>query len=264
MGNNNSCMSIQLKGGLGNMMFQIASAYATSIRDEKCFYCDVNMHIIPHKHYSYYIDNIFRKVTFQDKENINFYYSEPNFSFSGIPSHQGNVEISGYFQSEKYFINSRNEILELFEPDEKTKIKIDSFFEQFKEIPTCSIHVRRGDYINAQNYHCLQELEYYKNSINLIGDNNHFLIFSDDISWCIENFSFLKEKTFISSFLDYEQLYLMSLCNHNIITNSTYSWWGAWLNKNENKKVVSPKNWFGPANQHLETKDVYCQDWYII
>ena len=74
----------------------------------------------------------------------------------------------------------------------------------------------------------------------------------------------LKNKHFIEGDADYENLYLMSMCNHNIIANSSFSWWGAWMNKNENKKIISPKDWFGIKNKHINTKDVYGNNWIII
>ena len=158
------------------------------------------------------------------------------------------MEISGYFQSEKYFKKFRNEVLELFEPDSITENKIKEFFSNFNNIETCSIHVRRGNYVDLKNYHFLQDIEYYKNSIDIIGSNIHFLIFSDDIDWCKENFSFLENKTFIDNFLDYEQMYLMSLCSNNIISSSTFSWWGAYFARQRTPKKDSfvacfPKNW---------------------
>jgi hypothetical protein len=87
------------------------------------------------------------------------------------------------------------------------------------------------------------------------------LIFSDDINWCIENFDFIKNKTFISGNSDFFDLYLMSMCNNNIIANSTFSWWAAWLNINKDKKVICPKIWFGINYSHFDTSDIYCIDW---
>jgi hypothetical protein len=256
---------IELIGGLGNMLFQIATTYSLSLRDNKEFFCDSNMTIIPHHHYSHYKDNIFRKIKFKNNvEDLDSFYSENGFNYNPIPKFTGNVRLRGYFQSEKYFLDYRNEILDLFEPNEETKIKIDDFFSEFSNKRTCSIHVRRGDYVGIQNYHCLQEIDYYKKSIEMIGIDTTFLIFSDDIDWCKDNFYFLDNKIFITGFSDHEQLYLMSICNDNIIANSTFSWWGAWMNKNDNKKVISPKKWFGDSNQHLNVKDVYCNNWLII
>jgi hypothetical protein len=115
--------------------------------------------------------------------------------------------------------------------------------------------------LGLQNYHPIQTIEYYQNAIKIIGEENHFVIFSDDIKWCEENFNFLKNKTFISGNTDYEDLYLMSMCKHNIIANSTFSWWGGWLNCNIDKKVIIPSKWFGISNSHLNTNDLYCNKW---
>ena len=90
----------------------------------------------------------------------------------------------------------------------------------------------------------------------------NFIIFSDDIKWCKNNF--IGDKfTFIEGEKDYIDLWLMSLCNHNIIANSSFSWWGAWLNQNPNKKVIAPINWFGPEKK-LNPKDIYCKNWIKI
>ena len=255
---------IRLMGGLGNMMFQISTAYATSLRYNKSFFCDNVMSIIPHKHHSYYTNNIFRNINFIEKDEEYHFYNEGDFSYHEIPKIEGNVELSGYFQSGKYFVNFRNEVLELFSPDEETKNKIDSFFNEYKKIETCSIHVRRGDYVYLKDFHENQTLEYYIDSVKHFSDDCLFLIFSDDINWCEENLNFIKNKIFIYDFLDYEQLYLMSLCNHNIIANSTFSWWGAWLNKNKNKKIICPKKWFGDSNSHINSSDIYCETWITI
>lgn len=255
---------IQLMGGLGNMMFQIATAYATSLRYNKSFFCDKVMSIIPHKHYTYYKDNIFKKINFIDKNEKYYFYNEGDFSYHEIPNIEGDVELSGYFQSEKYFSDFRNEVIELFLPDDNTKNKIDSFFKDYNNINTCSIHIRRGDYVGLKDYHENQSIDYYKESVQHFGEDCLFLIFSDDVNWCKENFNFIENKIFIENFLDYEELYLMSLCKNNIIANSTFSWWGAWLNKNENKKIICPKKWFGDSNSHINSSDIYCNKWIII
>ena len=261
MESNKENITIQIMGGLGNMMFQIATSFATSLRDNKNFYGDVNMDIVPHLHYKDYQDNILRKVSFKSKSDINHLYNERNFSFDEIPPTTGNTELKGYFQSEKYFKDYRNEILNLFEPNNETKNKIDVFFDSFKNKSTCSIHVRRNDYIHLTNYHHLQDIEYYKLSVDIIGNEKEFLIFSDDIKWCKENFNFIENKIFIEGFKDFEEIYLMSKCENNIIANSTFSWWGAWLNKNKNKQVIIPSKWFGVLNSNLNTDDLYCDKW---
>jgi hypothetical protein len=253
-------ISVRLMGGLGNMLFEISTAYATSIRDNKEFVCSTINMSIPHKPYTEYINNIFRKITFSGI-TVEPYFGEYGFHYTKIPKVINDGMLSGYFQSEKYFINYRENILNLFEIDEVTKDYLLSKYGDILNKDTCSIHVRRGDYLGLPEYHPVLNLEYYKNSINIIGDDKHYLIFSDDINWCEENFKFIKNKTIISDNLDYQDLYLMSFCKNNIIANSSFSWWGAWLNNNINKKVIIPKLWFGPNYSSYNTNDLYCQDW---
>jgi hypothetical protein len=254
-------VSTRLMGGLGNIMFQIASAYSVSLRDNKEMICDTRDMVIPHKPYTFYAENILRKVKFSDSIMNQIHINEVGFHYVQIPKLKGNVKLIGHFQSEKYFIDHKNEILDLFEIDEKTKTNLLEKYGDIINQDTCSIHVRRGDYLKFPNHHPIQSISYYENAIKIIGEEKHFIIFSDDIKWCEENFNFLKNKTFVSGNMDYEDLYLMSMCKHNIIANSTFSWWGAWLNKNKNKQVIIPSKWFGIFNLHSNTNDLYCDKW---
>ena len=254
-------VSSRLMGGLGNMLFQIAVAYSVSLRDNKKIICDTRDMVIPHKPYTFYTKNIFRKIKFTSEIPNQKYIGEYGFQYYPIPKLEGNIKLIGYFQSEKYFLEYRDELLDLFEIDEKTKLNLLEKYGNIINQETCSIHVRRGDYLGLPNHHPIQSINYYKDAIGIIGEEKHFVIFSDDIKWCEENFNFLKNKTFVSGNLDYEDLYLMSMCNHNIIANSTFSWWGAWLNRNLNKKVIIPSKWFGISNSHFNTNDLYCDKW---
>jgi len=254
-------VSSRLMGGLGNMLFQIAVAYSVSLRDNKKMICDTRDMVIPHKPYKFYTKNIFRKIKFTSEIPNQKYIGEYGFQYYPIPKLEGNIKLIGYFQSEKYFLEYRYELLDLFEIDEKTKLNLLEKYGNIINQETCSIHVRRGDYLGLPNHHPIQSINYYKDAIGIIGEDKHFVIFSDDIKWCEENFNFLKNKTFVSGNLDYEDLYLMSMCNHNIIANSTFSWWGAWLNRNVNKKVIIPSKWFGISNSHFNTNDLYCDKW---
>lgn len=253
-------VSVKLMGGLGNMLFQIATSYATSIRDNKEFICSTNDMQIPHKPYTEYVNNIFRKLKFS---NLTFgpYFNEIGFHYNKIPTIINDGTLSGFFQSEKYFKDYRNEILNLFEIDDVTYSDLVRKYGELINKDTCSIHVRRGDYIGLSEYHQVLDMEYYINSVNRIGEEKHYLIFSDDINWCQDNFNFIKNKTIIKNNLDYQDLYLMSLCKNNIIANSSFSWWGAWLNINNNKTVIIPKNWFGVRYSNHNTNDLYCDDW---
>jgi hypothetical protein len=99
--------------------------------------------------------------------------------------------------------------------------------------------------------------------VKKVGMDKKFLIFSDDIQWCKQNFPEMKNFVYIEGQKDYEDFLLMSLCNHNIICNSSFSWWAAWINQNSNKIVIAPKKWFGPAYSHFDTKDLYCDGWIL-
>jgi hypothetical protein len=258
-------VSCRLMGGLGNYMFQISTAYSLSLRDGKEFICDYSDSTVPQKPYHTYTDNIFRKINFTDKLPSFVSFHEYGTEYNEIPKIDDNVKIFGYFGSEKYFKNYRNEILDLFEIDEKNKDELnEKYLDLINHPNSCSIHVRRGDYLNLQDYHKVQSIDYYINAYNEMGHDKKYLIFSDDLEWCKENFDFIENKVIIEGNTDYQDLYLMSLCKNNIICNSTFSWWGAWLNKNMDKKVIMPKNWFGTVYSHLSINDVICNEWVVI
>lgn len=255
-------VSIKLQGGLCNYLFQIATAYAYSKKHNKELFLVEEDSVKVHQHISSYKDNILNKITFSKKEPINWtVYKEPGFNYTEIPNIDGNVLLSDYFQSEKYFKDYENEIRYLFSYECEFS---DEIREILKNKNTCSIHVRRGDFLQYPNHHIVQSMNYYMKAIKQIGIDKTYLIFSDDISWCKENFNMLPNCVFVEGNKDYEDLLLMSMCNSNIIANSSFSWFSAWLNKNENKVVIAPKNWFGPAYSHYDTKDLYCEGWIKI
>ena len=257
-------ISTKLMGGLGNYMFQIATAYAVSLRDKKKLVCETYDIQSPQKPLTNYTGNIFSKIEFTNDLIPYIPYGEGPFSFREIPQVEGNLRLYGYFQSEKYFETYRQEIIELFEFGQETQQKIITKYKEVLEKKPTSIHVRRGEYVWLNDFHQNQDLDYYRNAIDIVGNDTDFLIFSDDISWCEENFEFVKNKTFVSGNEDFEELFLMTQCANNIIANSSFSWWGAWLNTNENKKVIAPHKWFGKSNSHIETKDLYCEKWIVI
>lgn len=256
-------VSTKLRGGLGNFMFRISAAYCLSLRDNKEFICDNTDIMAEHEKLYMYIENILRKIRFSNSLSLMFNYFEPHFHYSPIPKLNRSIKIIGSFHSEKYFIEYKEKILDLFEIDSKTKEKLIKKYLHLLDVDNCSIHVRRGDYLRLPHHHPIQPIDYYKNAIKIIGDK-HFLIFSDDINWCKQNFDFLKNKTFIVNNFDYEDLYLMSMCKNNIVANSSFSWWAAWLNTNINKKVVAPLNWFGTKKSGYNTKDLYFKEMVII
>lgn len=162
------------------------------------------------------------------------------------------LNIHGYLQDYKYFDNSVDYIRWLFSTEDK---------QEQKNI--CSIHVRRGDYINLPNHHPCCSMNYYNKSINFIKEKHkpvRFKIFSDDINWCKQNFHGV-EFEFVEGNDEVTDMLMMSECEHNIIANSSFSWWGAYLNNNPNKTVIKPKQWFGKALNDLNTDGYKLPDW---
>jgi hypothetical protein len=187
-------------------------------------------------------------------------YREPYFHFnSDVFNVDNNTNFIGYFQTEKYFQHCKNVVKSEFKFKEDTTQKVNEFIKNYKNNKLVSIHVRRGDYLVNPHIHPQPSLEYYNNSIEMLNDENTIFVFtSDDINWCKENF---KNKNIIYSEgnLIFDMC-LTSLCDDHIIANSTFSWWGAWLGKNPNKKIICPKVWFGEGNSHINTDDIYCDN----
>ena len=262
--NKNLNISLEIKGGLGNLLFQISTGYSCSLENNANFSVDVTNYYGFHKSLDNYKNNILRKVNFT-KQPLNLpLYNEKGFDYTELPKFETDVKLSGYFQSEKYFQKYKKEILDLFEIDELNsnilKTKYDDIFTNFE---TVSLHVRRGDYLHLQHVYFVLDLDYYRKCYECFGEEKMYLLFSDDPNWCRDNMDFIKNKQIID-LDDYLSLYLMSLCKDNIIANSSFSWWGAWLNRNESKTVLCPNNWFKNPDNILPTKDLYCSNWKII
>ena len=260
---NTNKVKVNLKGGLGNYLFQIASTYSYAKEFNKTPIFETETSVTVHKNIKYYNDNILKKISLITKDNLNYKhnYIERVFHYNKIPLFNDSVKLDGYFQSEKYFEKYTSEIRELFTFNIPHIIKkYDSFIHKNK----CSIHVRRGDYLKSPNHHPTQPIQYYLNAMKHFNNDTIYLIFSDDINWCKQNFPKNDKLIFIEGNKDYEDLMLMSMCQNNIICNSTFSWWAAWLNKNKNKKVVAPRRWFGSALSKNNTKDIYPKNWILL
>lgn len=254
-------------GGLGNYLFQIASAYSYGIEYNKKLILTINDSVKVHNHLSTYKSNILSNIEFYDYKNLNGYkiYNEKSFDYNFLEYLDGDVCLNGYFQSEKYFKKYEKEVRTLFSYPYEYLISIKEKYKNILLDKTCSIHVRRGDYLSKPEFHPTQSVEYYERAIELINDEFILLVFSDDIDWCKKNLMNLNKRTiFLHGNPDYEDLLLMSLCKSNIIANSSFSWWAAWLNNNSEKKVVAPSNWFGSSYNNHNTKDLYCDSWLII
>lgn len=180
-----------------------------------------------------------------------------------------NSYIKGNFQSERYFEFISSVIREEFEFKINLNAENINWKSKILNSNAISIHVRRGDYISLiqnQNKFSATSINYYEEAINYIKSkitNPVFFIFSDDINWAKQNIITNTETYFVDNNntpqTSYIDMQLMSLCKHNIITNSTFSWWAAWLNNNTNKIIIAPQQWF--ADISINSQDIIPQEW---
>lgn len=195
----------------------------------------------------------FIKKIFKNQAPSLLIYTEPDASFHPeVLNLPDNVYLKGYWQNERYFMDIRPRLLREFTPNMITDYTRRTA-NRIQRRPSVSLHVRRGDYVNnplTNKFHGLTPVEYYMQALEYVRKklaDPQLFVFSDDIKWCKSNLPFAKAAEFITGNPPEracEDLYLMSLCDSNIIANSSFSWWGAWLNENRNKTVVAPKSWF--------------------
>ena len=183
-------------------------------------------------------------------------YKEKFFHFDENVFNQGDfTDFDGYFQSYKYFEHIMPEIRKAFTFHSAIQMSALSLMHWPMDKEVVSIHVRRGDYLGIPDILPVCESEYFEEALTHFTDKEYtFVVFSDDIPWCKEAFGDAVYYSLSNS--PYVDMYTMSMCNHHIITNSTFSLWAALLNTKENKKVIAPKNWFGPKLASNDTKDL--------
>jgi hypothetical protein len=249
----------KIQGGLGNQLFQWAVTRNLSITHNTEYYFDLNQIGKSFPDVSsrgLELDKFKKLIINHQSYTPNLNRITDNYIFKEIGD---NTYLDGYWQSEKYFKENENIIRRELEIPDDVKSYLNEKYPFLTE-NTISIHVRRGDYVRLSNYHPIQSVKYYEDSYDIINDKNvNVAIFSDDIEWCekhliFDNIHYIKGESNIND------LYMMSLCNHNIISNSTFSWWGAWLNNNQNKKVIAPSLWFGDLLKH-PTTDIIPKEW---
>lgn len=269
---------IKILGGLGNQMFQYALYLALKEKyPNEILKIDTSCFRGYPLHNGYELKRIFgidsEEATFWDKLKIAYPYShyrswqifkrvlpkretmiveKNNEEFENRVFTKGkSCYYDGYWQNERYFKDIRDTILKVFEP----KVINPQSAELAKKIlakESVSIHVRKGDYVNNPIFKNICDIAYYQKAIGYIQNKincNYYCIFSNDIEWCKSNLSHLIPKDKVT-YIDwntgkdsYQDMYLMSCCKHNIIANSSFSWWGAWLNNNKGKIVLCPQKW---------------------
>lgn len=256
-------------GRCGNQLFQIAATIGIAAANNDtaifpkwyCNYTQKNM------------SSFFKNPIDENFDPIITYepYTERYFHYSPV-TYVGNINLHGYWQSYKYWEHCEELIKFYFEPAQFVVDNLKRKYEKKLSLKTCSIHVRKGDYVNNK-VHDVCDIHYYNSAIERMKKEKtieQFVVFSDNIKWCKEHFP--SDFTFIENNLlttgtesihrindtDIEELFLMSFCENNIISNSSFSWWGSYLNKNTEKTIIAPVRWFGTIE--LNSNDIYTKN----
>jgi len=287
---------IQIQGGIGNQLFQyatglsVAKYYETNLIINRTWFNNIpegstprellleklnihDTHVIyqntpsQHNRIKQLVFNFIGIGPLNFHEKSSFSYDEDIFNLH--LNKKSDLHLFGYWQSFKYFLNDRNMLKnQLFFWHKKLSDIEKKYWELILSPFSVSVHIRRGDYVHSKSaakIHGALSLEFYDNAIkkiiNLI-PNAHFFIFSDDINWCKSNlkgpyFTFIENGANNQSELS--DLFLMSECRHQIISNSSFSWWAAWLNHNPKKIVIAPDQWLKEKKVGLD--DLIPQDW---
>jgi hypothetical protein len=285
---------VNLTGGLGNQLFQYAFGKYLAISNNAILKLDVSSYENYEWHdYSlspFCIDeifaapeecnnykgfglNIFQRL-YRKIIGVNYLLVEDNFKFN--PDYKiktGPIYLNGYWQSENYFKEIESELRNNFKFKIPPSFENSELIKKMRQENAVSLHIRRGNYVNVNHVneiHGTSSLEYYNQAVKIISTkvlNPIFYIFSDDISWAKKNLNLDFETIFVDindAKSDYEDLRLMSTCKHNITANSTFSWWGAWLNTNSNKIVIAPKIWFNDKQLNNQTDYLIPAGWLRI
>lgn len=285
---------VRLQGGLGNQMFQYAFGRALSMRSGMKLYFDPSP-LNPRKNRGYQLDAFILSAKSADSGKIQslitphfairkklwkalkipFKYAdthvlEKNFPYDEeIASRRDPAYFDGYWQTEKYFSDCRETIREDFTFRDEEALRRHVQYNDVINSNSVSVHIRRGDYVKNPKYRkrlYVCKLEYYKNAIKYLNErfeNLTFYIASDDHKWVKDNFKLSEHVRLIESGDALSDFYIMSRCKHNVISNSSFSWWAAWLNPNKDKQVLSPNIWFNPCAQ-IDFRDIVPESWIKI
>jgi len=259
-------------GAIGNQLFQYAALYSVGKvnnyqikipKTEEHF--DEGTKRIQH-YFLNCFDNISAEILSEQDINLIKYKVEDGNAISynkDVFNAPDFTTLEGYFQSYKYFTNFEKDLKQQLVFKKSIKDKIDKKYNlDYKNFS--SVHLRCGDYIYRQNHHPVMNKDYYRKAFELLNCAN-YLVFSDSIDYAKNIFNEFKHINFLymENNHAFEDMYMMSNCKNNILANSSFSWWGAWLN--QDNKVIAPKNWLGPAyNGTWNLEDLIPKQWISI
>ena len=271
-------ITIEVMGGLGNQLFQIFTLISTSFDAEIPFYFENKPKPVIGDRILFYWDSFLTTLReYKQSEQAELLYREHGFEYTPIPSmnfpKDRNIKLFGYFQSYLYFHKNKEMLFRLINLNQQKQIILHKHKEHYFD-ECVSLHFRIGDYVNIQEHHPLLKIEYYKKAINELlhttnknnwkilcfYEKNDENIVQGHINELRKSFPLLEFESVNHTLQDWEQMLSMSLCQHNIIANSSFSWWGAYMNNNNNI-VYYPNVWFGPAQGTKVMKDMYPKNW---
>jgi hypothetical protein len=275
-------ITIKMMGGLGNQMFQYSIGRSLSLSSGVPLNLDLSFllrkDLGPNFVYrNYHLDLFGIEVDNSIKQLDYVYINEPkHHKFFGdifdrckyLLDTEYNVYLEGYWQTPKYFLNIEDDIRNQFKIEYKIDDLVSSeLLSEIKESNSVMINVRRTDYLDS-SFHIVLDKSYIERAMMEIKnrvENPKFFVFSDDIDWCIKNLNFpgiifVGKEHQGENFFTYFKL--MSSCKHFIISNSTFAWWSAWLGKNPDKIIISPKKWFSPDD--IDSSDLIPNDWIVL
>lgn len=267
-------LTIRLSGRFGNYLFQIAAGatLAHQLGEEFQVLVAPDDEAIAQgesdtmwNYLQKFHQTIFSQVTFirEAPKGVPM-YSWRDFPYKSIPYVQGqNLIIDGYYQSYKY-LSDEVYIRQLYAMPTSIREKLHAHYGQLIDGAFICLHVRRGDYLRLPHRFSVCSADYYYKALELIGGDLPVLIISDDLPWCRKHLrgSRIHYADLSTSML--EDFYLQTLATHNIISNSSFSWWGAWLNPHPEKIVIYPTPWFGPHSRHYDTCDLCPPEWIAL
>lgn len=249
-------------GEFGNQLFEIATTVAYGLRTGRQSVFPAWKCINSSKEYSQYFKNKIKE------ENVDFtkQYTEEAYYFNPIPDFEESViDLKGYFQSDKYFNYFKTEIFNLFEPNEDIAKNI----KKLQYINTVGLQLRfydRGFIDPTQYYYSSDEnIAYLKKAINYFGKGKTYIVTTNNTVKAKKMFGLYDNFIFLGdlNYTNIEEFFIQTKCENNIISNSTFGWWGAYLNKNTGK-TIAPKLWFKSKEPWFDTRDLYPANWQII
>jgi hypothetical protein len=260
-----TCKVLGKAGRLGNQLFQIAATIGTARRNGMEF-------VFPPWPYA----ECFQRPIPQSLQiAATELYVDPDFAYKEIRLCRS-TDLAGCYQSERYFKHCEEEVRGYFTPRPELAGCLRARFGELLAAKTCSVHVRRGDYVGDGRFADLAATDYYERAMGHFSGDTTFLFFSDDIAWCRTRFRD-QRFVFIEGLPEVADLFLMSLCQGHIIANSSFSWWGAWLDPRKDKTVIAPACWFAgsfndpdvpfsaiPFQGYLDTRDMLPPEWVRI